>query len=154
MKNKKDVNTVEAIIKKINRNKRVGSYPPLPKEESRIIRQYFASCIPLPKDGASTKISNAVGTLVGEGFTRIVIGDYGAYIEFDEDQIKLPNIVQRWAGKPKRDVKYIWMQTNDSENTKVYWQQDTVDYADYKVGMYYVDILDAYTDDDEPDMIA
>jgi hypothetical protein len=154
MKNKKDVNKIEAIIKKINRNMRIGSYPPLPPDESRIIREHFANCIPLPIGGASAKILNAEGTIIGNGYTRIVIGDYGAYLEFDEDQIKLTNIIQRWAGKPTRDVKYIWMQTNDEENTKVYWQQDTVDYADYKVGMYYMDVLDAYTDDDEPNFIC
>ena len=154
MKNVKEVKRIDEILKKINRNKRVGSYPPLPTDESKLIRRYFASCIPLPKNGASTKILNSLGTIIGEGFTRIVIGDYGAYLEFDEDQIRLSNIKQKWAGSPTRKVKYIWMQTNDSDTTKVYWQQDIVDYADYKVGMYYMDVLDAYTDDDEPNFIC
>jgi len=148
MKTAQDVKKIEDIIKKIQRNIRVGSYPKLPPDESKLIRQHFTDCIPLPINGATTKISNAAGTVIGNGFTRIVIGDYGAYLEFDEDQIKLTNIVQRWAGKPTRDVKYIWMQTSDGEETKVYWQRDTVDYADYKAGMYYMDVLDAYTDDD------
>jgi len=132
------------ILKKISRNKAKGSYPQLEQEESKIIRKYFADRIGLPITGAPIKISNAVGTLVSNGFARIVIGDYGAYFEFNGDQIVLDSIVQRWAGKPNRKVKYIWMQTDDQECTKIYWQQDTVDYADYKAGMYYMDVLDAY----------
>ena len=145
---------IEDIIEKINRNKRVGSYPQLPEDESKLIRQHFASRIPLPIGGAQTKILNSVGTLIGDGFTRVVIGDYGAYLEFDESQIQPDNIKQKWAGEPKRKVKYIWMHTNDSDATKVYFQKDIVDYADYKVGMYYMDVLDAYTDDDEPSMVC
>ena len=50
---------VEEIIKKINRNIRVGSYPQLPPDESNIIREYFSKRISLPMDGAEIKISNS-----------------------------------------------------------------------------------------------
>ena len=76
------------------------------------------------------------------GYKRIVVGDYGAYIEIDPEDIIQENIKNKWPGKPKRPVKYIWMQTKDKEKTKIYFQQATVKYADYIPGMYYIDPKD------------
>lgn len=76
--------------------------------------------------------------IIAQGFDRLVVGDYGAYLEISKDDIWHVNITPRWPGTPSRPVKYIWMVTKDNTNTKVYFQQATVNYADYKVGYYYV----------------
>lgn len=44
----------------------------------------------------------------------------------------------RWPCKPSKPVKYLWLETDDNTKTKIYLQQKTVKYADYKVGMFYV----------------
>ena len=84
------------------------------------------------------EFKNKARTLVAKGYKRVVVGDYGAYIEFAPEHIVHHNIKNKWPGKPSRPVKYIWMVTCDNEQTKVYFQQGTVGYADYKIGMYYI----------------
>ena len=116
-----------------------GLYTPLSKEDSKIARAFYAEQVRVPLDGKAIRLANELGTTISTGYNRIVIGDYGPYIEMTPEQIQLQSIEQRWPGKPNREVKYIWMQTRDNEKTKVYWQQNTVPYADYKPGMYYVD---------------
>lgn len=114
-------------------------YKPLPKDESGLVRGVFLKQLKIPVDGDSTtKFINRAKTLVATGYNRVVIGDYGPYVEFTESQIQIKNIKSRWDNNPSKLVKYIWMQTDDKLKTKVYYQKLTVPYADYKVGMYYV----------------
>jgi hypothetical protein len=120
-------------------------YRPLRKSKSDLIRRYYADCLLVPREKANLKLYNANKTLICNGYEGVVVGDYGAYIEFTKDQLN-PAIKQKWDGPPKRKVKYIWMETKDSINTRVYFQQDTVPYADYKVGMYYVDPREVYSE--------
>lgn len=143
------VEKAKPILEEIKARTKRGAknyYKPLPKDKSAIIREYFKSCISnLDPDGdPDIKLSNVEGTLMLRGYERIVIGDYGAYIECADQQVALENIESRWPGPPRRKVKYIWMQTKDKAKTKVYFQQGRVAYADYKVGMYYIDPLDLY----------
>lgn len=138
---------IKGILQKLSNNRHHGSktyYEPLPKDESKLIRNYYESLIDLPINGSDIRILNECDTVIGNGYKRIVVGDYGAYFEFDEEQIERGNIKQKWDGEPKYGIKYIWMITKDDAKTKVYWQKDTVDYADYKIGCFYMDILDAY----------
>lgn len=130
---------VERVLRLVRANLSRGSYAPLSEEDSKIAREFYAEQVRLPPEARNVVFHNEAGTVIAKGYNRMVIGDYGPYIEFTEDQIVLENIEQRWAGKPKREIKYIWMQTKDEERTKVFWQYNTVPYADYKVGLYYVD---------------
>ena len=93
----------------------------------------------------SKPIYTLQGTKIAEGFDRIVIGDYGAYIEYPLS--KVPNGTrydtpkdQQYRKLPewKCRVKYIWYTAQDSSNIKIYWQLRTVSYADYKTKMFYV----------------
>lgn len=86
------------------------------------------------------------GIKIAEGFERMAIGDYGAYIEYDLAQVpkgmkyaiepgqeyrKLPN----WRNR----VKYIWYTIPNSDpHIKIYWQLRTVSYADYKIKKFYI----------------
>ena len=130
---------VKRVMGIIRNNLRRGSYAPLSKEDSKIARKFYTEQVRMPLDGGDFVFHNELGTIIARGYNRIVVGDYGPYIEFTDEQIVLDNIEQKWPGKPKREIKYIWMETKDKEKTKVYWQYNTVPYADYKVGRYYID---------------
>ncbi|MHA2066923.1 MAG: hypothetical protein ACXABY_21345 [Candidatus Thorarchaeota archaeon] len=116
-------------------------------EESARLQEYYKSKIHVPLDGMKqTAIFHPEGAMIAWGYERIVVGDYGAYLEISPEDMILDNICQRWKGEPKRAVKYIWMQLRrlprSGHNIKIYHQQATVRYADYKPGMYYVSVDD------------
>ena len=152
----RDVNLVVAL-EKVKQNIIKGSknfYKPLEKEDSDLVRQFYREHLTLLEIGSvDKKIINSCGTIIAVGYTRVVIGDYGAYVEFDKSQVQVNNIQSKWPGKPNRPVKYIWLETKDKLKTKVYYQQGTVGYADYKIGMFYVDLNDIITVNDRLDFI-
>jgi hypothetical protein len=116
-------------------------YAPLPDEESRLIRADYARRVRLPLEGDASGLEpeflNASGTVVARGYVRVVVGDYGAYLEFSPEQICMKVLRSRIPGTPKRPVKYLWFETDDGARTKVYAQQAEVRYADYRPGFYY-----------------
>lgn len=86
------------------------------------------------------------------GYSRIVIGKRGPYVEFSKENIiwdhfrVLPKDLYRlddpW-------IFYIEWRSKDSSNTKLYEQKKIVAYADYKIGMYYICPFDLYLIDGE-----
>lgn len=121
-------------------------YKKLPTEESKKYRQIYLENIPsfLSLSGGGP-LYTKFGTLICQSYKRIVIGDYGAFIEFDE-----PNY-QKYIIAPgeeyrvndpryKDNVKYVWLTINDGSNVKIYYQKKSVTYADYKPGMLYVSV--------------
>ncbi len=85
-------------------------------------------------------ISTKAGIPVADKFTRIVHGGRGAYVEFDEDDLYLDKLHvpenQKWRMESSYVPYYGWWETEDG--IKVYHQIKPVDYADYKVGMWYI----------------
>jgi len=128
---KEITNLIHELVQKYN-------YKPLPKEESARVKQIYAENIPNLCDWKPLKDSN--GQNISSGFERIVIGDYGAYIEILEEQINLDILYvpprQKFRLGKHFWGKYIWL-TSDGIN-KIYKQIKTVSYADYKVGYYYI----------------
>ena len=85
------------------------------------------------------------GTLIANKMNRIVIGDYGAFIEIAPSDMVLPNIKIKEGQeyrindeKYSQKVKYHWYTTKDESNCKLYYQQKFVTYADYKPGFWYI----------------
>ena len=78
------------------------------------------------------------GTHIATGYIRVVVGDYGAYLEFLPDHLFIGKIEARFGQNPDRPVKYIWMQSKDASQIKIYEQKRRVSYADYKPGLYYI----------------
>ena len=84
-------------------------------------------------------------TLIANGYNRIVIGDYGAFIKFDKTQIIKNNIIVK-RGQEYRindprysaNIKYYWLTARDLSDIKIYLQKRIVDYADYLPEMFYV----------------
>lgn len=81
------------------------------------------------------------------GYDRIVIGDYGAFIEFDNNKAIVESFIiapgQEYRIEDERyskNVKYIWLTVYDGSGIKVYFQKKGVSYADYKPGKYYVSV--------------
>jgi len=77
--------------------------------------------------------------LISRAFTRIVHGGRGAYVEFDSNDVEISNL--------RIPQDEIWRILEDSayyvhfvtvDGVKVYYQRRFVDYADYKIGMWYV----------------
>lgn len=122
-------------------------YKKLPDDLSEKYRQYFIDNIPdglfLNGGGALTTLN---GTVICDSYRRIVVGDYGAFIELDAQYNNSSFVVapgQEYRINDERyskNVKYIWLTINDGSNIKIYYQKKGVTYADYLPGMYYVSV--------------
>ena len=103
--------------------------------------------IPLEGDD-HTRFETAMGLHVATGYTRIVIGGRGPYIEFLPGQVIWENLHvpdgEKYRTKhPWKDrVHYLELRTNDKSRVKVYEQRKRVDYADYRVGLLYISPFD------------
>lgn len=144
---------VKSLINKLVNN---FNYKPLNKTLSKKYREIFEDNIPefLNIKGDSIKLYNKCGTLICNGYSRIVVGDYGAFVEYSPHQAK----IRQYKVKPgeeyrlnssesSRNIKYYWYTTKDSSNIKIYHQQRTVPYANYKPGFFYVSPYEVYTNE-------
>lgn len=137
--------TVEDILALLTDRRQKHSrsfYKPLGSARRVVIRQWYIEQLPpwLNLSGGDTRLFNKVGTPLANGYERIVVGDYGAYVEFTGRQLGSP--LDGWNGQGN---KYLWLRTRDGEQTKIYKQLQTVRYADYVPGMYYVAPSDVRT---------
>lgn len=112
------------------------------------IREKYEQALPewcLDEFNRKYPLYSADGVMVCTGYERVVIGDYGAFVEISPEQIcKESLICQRGQEYRIHDkkfadrVKYIWLTTKDSSGCKIYFQKKAVSYADYIPGMYYI----------------
>ena len=97
---------------------------------------------PIPESGKpDTKFYSANDTLLAIGYTRIVMGERGAYIDFAPEHMCMENlkVSSDHIWRLDSDVAYyIEHRSRDEANVKVYEQRRTIGYADYKVGMFYI----------------
>ena len=135
--------SLEELINFIQENIKIGTYIPLNKIESKIIRNYYLEELnfELKKD---VEIFDLItGIKIASGYERIVVGDYGPYLEINSNQIEFDNLYikqnQSWRlnSEKFKNVKYYWYEIAEN-SAKIYYQISTVKYADYKVGYYYV----------------
>ena len=131
-------------------------YKPLPPLISIQQRQEYLEALPQEFDVDGNKNCNIYsksGTLIATGYNRVVIGDYGAFVEFDKAQAVSQNIKVK-AGQEYRyndeqyskNVKYLWLTAKDNSDCKIYFQKKTVDYADYKAEMFYISPYEVKTE--------
>lgn len=104
-------------------------------------------------NGDNIPLYSADGRVVCDGYKRIVIGDYGAFIEFTPEQanhylFKVQEGQEYRINDPKysKNVKYEWLTLKDKSGIKIYKQKKTVSYADYKKGMFYVSPHEVYSE--------
>lgn len=98
------------------------------------------------------------GKTVATDYLRVVLGDYGAYVEFDEGMLTIRESMtlkekQEWRNDPEylekrcltKKVKYVWYvwRTGPEKfqrEIKVYRQLNPVKYADYLPGKFYISV--------------
>jgi len=88
-----------------------------------------------------TKYYTSSGTLIADAdYVRRVENTRNSdiYIEFEEDDIIKDNIHLKMNRPPNRSVFYIWWVSNDASQIKINEQSRTVNYADYKIGRWYI----------------
>ena len=123
-------------------------YKNLPGDLSEKYRDFFCENIPefLSKSGSKDTLYTLSGSPICDGYDRIVVGDYGAFIEFSRSVFSDSFIVQPGQEyriddeRYSKNVKYIWLTINDGSDIKIYFQKKGVTYADYKPGRYYVSV--------------
>lgn len=122
-------------------------YKKLPGDLSEKYRQYFIDNIPdglFLNGGGVLKTFN--GSVICDSYQRIVVGDYGAFIEFNASYDGSSFIIkpgQEFRVNDERyskNVKYVWLTIDDGSDIKIYHQKKGVVYADYQPGMYYVSV--------------
>lgn len=122
-------------------------YKPVPPLFAAPYHALYKKEIPsfLKEDGDSIQLFDLDENLLCTGYQRIVIGDYGAFVEFSEDQAATENFIiapgQEYRVSEERfaaHIKYVWLTTKQGRRVKIYHQKKTVPYADYLVGYYYV----------------
>lgn len=128
-------------------------YKPLPYlfsiEQRKIYEDNLPDWLKVEKKKRTPLFSKS-GLLISTDYERVVIGDYGAFIEISPKQIVNSSLKVK-EGQEYRitdrhfseRVKYHWYTTKDNTDTKLYYQQKTVAYADYKVGYWYVSPYEA-----------
>jgi hypothetical protein len=105
--------------------------------------------IPLSGDD-HTRFETMIGLHVATGYTRVVIGGRGPYVEILPghliwDNLQILDEEKYRTEHPWKDkVFYVEWRTKDQSNVKVYEQSKTVDYADYKVGLLYISPFDLF----------
>jgi hypothetical protein len=124
-------------------------YQPLSLDMQSVLHDDYRSRISIPLTGDNQILSTKSGTVISHGYTRVVVGDYGAYIEMSPTQIQHANIQDRFGKRntPRYPIKYWWMVSRDHDEIKIYEQIKTVPYADYKPGMFYASPTDLYVGD-------
>jgi len=107
----------------------------------------------IPVEGNDhTRFETGTGLRVATGYTRIVIGGRGPFIEFLPghliwENLQIPDEEKYRLEHPWRDkVFYVEWRTKDQSNVELYDQKRSVDYADYKVGLSYISPFDLFVE--------
>lgn len=128
-------------------------YKKLSKLYSDKCRNIFFNNVPnklkpfIESGNHNMKLYNSNRSLITTGFNRIVIGDYGAFIEFTDSQANIDTFICKPGQEYRFDdpkyssnIKYLWYTSNDTSGIKIYYQVRRVSYADYLPGMYYISV--------------
>jgi len=98
----------------------------------------------------NTNLYTKSGLLVAKGYERIVHGGRGDYIEITVESIIWESIYipkeRKWKVDNIGKIWYIEYRTR-RDNVKVYFQKRLVEYADYKIGYFYISPQYIFTKD-------
>lgn len=90
----------------------------------------------IPLEGNDdTRFETKTGLHVATGYVRVVIGKRGPYVEFEGKHLVMENI---HITDRKHHYFSEW-RTNDEADVMVYQQWEPVTYADYRIGLFYID---------------
>jgi len=111
--------------------------------------QAYQNRLSVPLEGATIPLFTKTGLQVCSQYERIVIGERGAYVEIKRENLTQYRYIphdQEWRTESIRPY-YHEYRTSDAANIKIYHQQKRVDYADYRLAMFYISPFDLYTAD-------
>lgn len=121
------------------------------------VREKYRAALPeWCKEGGDlqTPLYTLDDTQIATGYQRIVIGDYGAFVEISSEQIRKealrckPGQEYRFAEERfAANVKYLWLTAKDRSDCKIYFQKKGVNYADYIPGMFYISPYEIYVEE-------
>lgn len=122
------------------------NYSPLPPQLSIDQRKQYLEELPsnFKLEGNNECEIFSYGIKLSEGYDRIVIGDYGAYLEIAPERFFIENIEvtpgeeYRLKGQYRNTIKYLWYCPKGHPEIKIYAQLHRVKYADYKPGYFYI----------------
>jgi len=100
---------------------------------------------------------SSTGLLLARGYTRVVIGKRGPYVEFDQKHIHWPHFFIPCCEAYRQTnsiVFYLEYRSFDNANVKLYLQKRRVAYADYKIGLCYIAPSDLLRDEMQPVIIS
>jgi hypothetical protein len=114
----------------------------------------YAKRLKIPLIGNDNlELFSKTGILLCKGYTRVVIGGRGPYVEFHDKHIIKnsfiipPDLKYRVCSEI---CYYIEHRSIDESYVKLYHQKKLVSYADYKIGLYYISPFDLYMFNDLP----
>lgn len=130
------------VINFINRISKEYGYKKLTPEKSKLAQEFYTKYLPELYD--DEPLYTPKGELLATAYNRVVIGDYGAYLEISPEDLHLQLFVkpgQEFRLKDDFKGKYIWY-TSKFNDCKIYFQLRGVSYADYKPGMFYISVYE------------
>ena len=126
-------------------------YRPLPTLQQEEARRLYRENLPegFCLDGADAAVFASTGMKLCNRYNRIVVGDYGAYVEILPDDMVHENIRVK-PGQEYRDqnprysgnVTFSWLTTKDDSDVKIQFQKKEVAHADMVPGRYYVSVYE------------
>lgn len=134
---------IRQLLEELNFDFNNPTYKKLDDELSKNVRKIYQNYADQCNLKNNKPIYSPNGTLIATGFDRIVVGDYGPYIEFTKEQANEKEFViatgQEYRLTPRyhNTIKYEWYSTKH-QDCKLYWQLRKVVYADYKPERYYI----------------
>lgn len=122
-------------------------YNPFNEADSKNLRIKYSTYLPnyflKEYKNNNNPLHSKDGMLIADKYDRIVIGDYGAFIEIDEKDIHTENLMvkekeeYRFSPKYHENIKYEWYRPKTID-AKLYHQLRTVTYADYLPNKWYI----------------
>lgn len=126
-------------------------YRPLSGAQRNEAREFYKANLPegFCLDGGDVAVYSPSGLKIAEGYSRIVIGDYGALVEILPEQVVHENVRVK-PGQEYRDtnpkysgsVTFSWLTAKDDSDIKIQFQKKTVGHTDMVPGRYYVSVLE------------
>ena len=127
-------------------------YKAIPQNYREEIHNFYKDNLPpnFRLDGDAAPLFSSSGLKLCEGYSRVVIGDYGAFIEVAPSDILTENIHVQ-AGQEYRDFNpcynhtvFSWLTPKDASGIKISFQKKPVEYGDFKPGFYYISPYDCF----------
>ena len=97
----------------------------------------------------TTEFYTKDGEHIATGYLRVVIGGRGPYVEFKKKNMhkKCLHVPEdkKWKFMDKYADRIFYYEFRSKEsNVKVYYQKNTVDYADYLINHFYISPFELY----------